>query len=118
MNSSNTQANSNKINCLQKTVTLGQETINTPLYAQLDPNHCHIMTEQLQRYAVIGQSVPGSRAIKVLRLAAFAPATPPSMDYNIRVYVIEDTQDALEVIINTYCRAVHIQQKKYCTTQM
>lgn len=82
-----------------KTVTLGQETINTPIYTQLDPNHCHIMTEQLQRYTLIGESVPGGRAIKILRLVAFAPAMPPSMDYSIRVYVVEDTQDALEGVI-------------------
>ncbi|XP_029652297.2 netrin receptor UNC5C [Octopus sinensis] len=82
-----------------KLVTLGQETINTPIYTQLDPNHCHIMTEQLHRYTLIGESVPGGRAIKILRLVAFAPAMPPSMDYSIRVYVVEDTQDALEGVI-------------------
>ncbi|KAL5018398.1 hypothetical protein ScPMuIL_004120 [Solemya velum] len=85
----------------QRTVTLGQETINTPVYTQLDPNQCHIMTEQLQRYALIGESVmtSGCRAVKILRLAAFAPVMPPSMDYNVRVYVVEDTQDALEGVI-------------------
>ncbi|XP_050391275.1 netrin receptor UNC5C isoform X5 [Patella vulgata] len=83
----------------KKMVTLGHETINTPVYTQLDPNQCHIMGEQLQRYAIIGESVPGARAIKILRLAAFAPASPPSMDYSIRVYVVEDTQDALEGVI-------------------
>lgn len=57
------------------------------------------MTEQLQRYTLIGESVPGGRAIKILRLVAFAPAMPPSMDYSIRVYVVEDTQDALEGVI-------------------
>lgn len=82
---------------MQRTVTLGQETINTPVYAQLDPNHCHIMTEFLRRYTLIGESVPGGRPVKILRLAAFAPQAPPSMDFSIRVYVVEDTQDALEV---------------------
>lgn len=60
------------------------------------------MTEQLQRYTLIGESVPGGRAIKILRLVAFAPAMPPSMDYSIRVYVVEDTQDALEVSSTTF----------------
>lgn len=56
------------------------------------------MTEYLNRYALIGESVPGGgRAVKIYRLAAFAPALPPSMDYSIRVYVVEDTQDALDV---------------------
>lgn len=79
-------------------MTLGQETINTSVYSQLDPTHCHIMTEQLMRYALIGESIPGGRAVKILRLAAFAATQNPSMDFSIRVYMVEDTQDALEVI--------------------
>lgn len=82
---------------LQRLVTLGHETINTPLYMQLDADHCHLVTDSLNRYALIGESVGGGRAVKILRLAAFAPAITPSLDYSIRVYVVEDTQDALEV---------------------
>ena len=82
---------------LQISVTLGQENINTQVYTQLDATHCHIMTEYLQRYTLIGEPALLGRAVKILRLAAFAPALPPSMDYNIRVYVVEDTPDALEV---------------------
>ena len=78
-------------------MTLGQENINTQVYTQLDATHCHIMTEYLQRYTLIGEPALLGRAVKILRLAAFAPALPPSMDYNIRVYVVEDTPDALEV---------------------
>ena len=76
---------------------LGQETVTTQLYAQLDPNHCHIMTEQLSRFALIGESVLGAKAVKCYCLAAFAPSLPPSMDYSIRVYVVEDTTDAINV---------------------
>ena len=78
-------------------MTLGQENINTQVYTQLDATHCHVMTEHLQRYTLIGEPALLGRAVKILRLAAFAPALPPSMDYNIRVYVVEDTPDALEV---------------------
>lgn len=81
----------------QLAVTLGQETINTPLYTQIDATHCHLMTEQLQRYALIGEPVAQGRAVKILRLAAFAPSSPPSVEFSIRVYVVEDTPDALEV---------------------
>ncbi|CAG2221159.1 UNC5 [Mytilus edulis] len=80
-------------------VTLGQETINTSVYSQLDPTHCHIMTEQLMRYALIGESIPGGRAVKILRLAAFAATQNPSLDFSIRVYMVEDTKDALESVI-------------------
>ncbi|XP_067671142.1 netrin receptor UNC5C-like isoform X5 [Haliotis asinina] len=83
----------------QRLVTLGHETINTPLYMQLDADHCHLVTDSLNRYALIGESVGGGRAVKILRLAAFAPAITPSLDYSIRVYVVEDTQDALEGVL-------------------
>lgn len=75
----------------------GLETINTPVYCQVDPDDCHLLTEQMCRYIVIGESSPYGRALKKLRLAAFAPAVPSSIDYSIRVYIVEDTRDALEV---------------------
>jgi len=78
------------------------------------------MTDCLARYALIGQPSgtvigqlnkegsplirqPNSsnfgKAFKILRLAAFAPSyIPPAADCNLRVYVVEDTHDALEVI--------------------
>ena len=81
----------------QINVTIGQENVNTQIFTQLDATHCHIMTETLQRYTLIGEPALLGRAIKILRLAAFAPMSPPSTDYSIRVYVVEDTPDALEV---------------------
>ncbi|XP_059163925.1 netrin receptor UNC5C-like isoform X2 [Physella acuta] len=76
-----------------------ESPIDEPPYWRLDPNQCHVMTEFLNRYTLIGESVPGGRALKIYRLAAFAPAMPPSMDYSIRVYVVEDTIDALDGVI-------------------
>lgn len=55
------------------------------------------MTEHMQWYTLIGEAVPGGRPVKILRLAAFASNTPPSVEFSIRVYVVEDTHDALEV---------------------
>ena len=80
-----------------RSVTLGHETINTSIYGQLDLDKIHIMTDNLCRYTMIGESTMGSAVVKLLRLAAFAPALPSSIDYNIRIYVLEDTQDAFEV---------------------
>ncbi|XP_076459267.1 netrin receptor UNC5C-like isoform X2 [Babylonia areolata] len=78
---------------------VGQEATGCQVYTHLDLNHCHVMTEYLNRYALIGESVPGGKAVKIYRLAAFAPALPPSMEYSIRVYVVEDTQDALDGVV-------------------
>jgi netrin receptor unc-5 len=84
---------------------LGEETINTPVYAQIDRNECHVMTENaLRALTLVGEPTPGappggvaSKTFKVLRLAAFGPAILTALDYNLRVYVIEDTQDAFQV---------------------
>ncbi|KAL8580951.1 hypothetical protein ACOMHN_017518 [Nucella lapillus] len=83
----------------RRLVILGQERLHSQVYTHLDPNHCHVMTEYLNRYALIGESVPGGQAVKIYRLAAFSPALPPTMDYSIRVYVVEDTQDALDGVV-------------------
>lgn len=80
-------------------VTLGHETINTPLYCQLDGRQCHIVTDHLARYALVGESFQESKAVKSLALAAFAPALYSSIDYNIRVYCVEDTQAALQGVM-------------------
>ena len=79
-------------------VTLGHETINTPLYCQLDGRQCHVVTDHLSRYALVGESEEeGGWAVKSLALAAFAPALYSAVDYSIRVYCVEDTRAALQV---------------------
>ena len=64
---------------------------------QVDLNQSHMMSEYLQRYVLVGEPHMAGKAIKILRLAAFAPTVPSGLDYNVRVYFLEDTQDALEV---------------------
>jgi leucine-rich repeat transmembrane protein FLRT len=79
---------------------LGRETINTPVYVQMDSTECHVMTDTLARYTLTGEPrTPTSRAVKILRLAVFAPQVPLSVDYNLRVYFVEDTHDALEGVM-------------------
>ncbi|GIY41462.1 netrin receptor UNC5B [Caerostris extrusa] len=77
-------------------VTVGQETIVTPLFCQVDSHHCHLMTEQLGRFAIVGESNHGQKAVKSIALAAFAPAFHSTTDYTIRVYCIEDTKAAIQ----------------------
>ena len=58
------------------------------------------MCDVTARYALIGQPcADGCRAAKLLRVAAFAPATCTSVapDYNLRVYCVDDTIDAVQV---------------------
>jgi len=76
---------------------IGEETLNTPVYVQVEAGQCHVMTECLMRYALIGQpSSAGCKAVKLLQVAVFAPvATVPF--YNLRIYFVDDTADAFEV---------------------
>lgn len=80
-------------------VTLGQETINTSVFCQLDKDIVYLVTDTLSRFVVVGQSSNGS-AIKRLKLAVFAPKLcfQSSVDYSVRVYVLEDTDSSMETV--------------------
>jgi len=82
---------------VQRVTTVGDETLNTPVYVQVDSTRCHVMCDVAARYALIGQPrEAGSRAGKLLRIAAFAPDTR-SADCSLRVYCVDDTIDAVQV---------------------
>ena len=81
----------------RKLVVLGQETIVTPCYVQIDSKLLHVMTDMPGRYALVGQSKPRSQAVKKMALVLFAPQIPMD-DYSIRIYCIQHTKDALQVI--------------------
>ena len=82
-------------------VTLGQETINSPCYAQLDLNMCHLVTESLTAFALIGQSSHTSPAYKSLRIAAFAQEYPQGSDLTVRLYCLQDTDHAVKFVTET-----------------
>ncbi|XP_069705153.1 netrin receptor UNC5C-like isoform X2 [Periplaneta americana] len=87
----------------QKVVTLGEETINTPVFTQLDHGQVYLVTDLLTRFVLVGESAGNStKAVKALRLAVFAPSPilhPQSLDYNVRVYTLEDNMSALEGVL-------------------
>ncbi|KAJ4438767.1 hypothetical protein ANN_14718, partial [Periplaneta americana] len=90
-------------NNFQKVVTLGEETINTPVFTQLDHGQVYLVTDLLTRFVLVGESAGNStKAVKALRLAVFAPSPilhPQSLDYNVRVYTLEDNMSALEGVL-------------------
>lgn len=70
----------------------------------------YLVSDQLTRFVLVGEASPNAvlqtRPVKMLRLAVFAP--PPSLspqppDYSVRVYAVEDTVAAIEVIIFLLC---------------
>ena len=77
-------------------MTLGEETINTAVYTQIDSHQCHLVIDQLGHYALIGESVANGTATKTLRLAVFAPPANQTLEYYLRCYVLEDTTAALD----------------------
>lgn len=77
---------------------MGEETLSSPCYLQLEEECCHVLMEQLGTYGLVGQSCPPQPACKRLQLALFAPRAPClSLDYSLRIYCIHDTPHALKV---------------------
>ncbi|XP_056430698.1 netrin receptor UNC5A isoform X3 [Hyla sarda] len=67
-------------------------------YCHLESRNCYLFTEQLGRFALVGESLSMS-ATKRLKLLLFAPIACTSLEYSLRVYCIPDTQDAMKEVI-------------------
>ncbi|XP_059473091.1 netrin receptor UNC5B isoform X2 [Neocloeon triangulifer] len=83
----------------KRVVTLGEETINTPVFVQLDESEAHVMVENSGRYILAGESHTG-RAAKALKLAVFGPSQPPHQECCLRVYAVEDYLAAMEAMMS------------------
>ncbi|XP_063718147.1 netrin receptor UNC5C-like isoform X2 [Symsagittifera roscoffensis] len=85
----------------QNLLILGEENLNSAAFCQMDEDRCHILIESIHdKYCLVGKSKVGKTATKRLLLSAFAPAALRLQDYNIRIYCVDDTQDALENVID------------------
>ncbi|TSK22734.1 Netrin receptor UNC5B-a [Bagarius yarrelli] len=84
----------------EEVLTIGEESLTSPCYMQLEEQSCHVLIEHLGTYGLVGQSVPPQPACKRLQLALFAPRAPClSLDYSLRVYCIQDTPHALKEVL-------------------
>lgn len=87
-----------------KLLTLGNETINTPLFTQVDHAEVFLVTEQLKTYTLAGNSsccadaTNLTGASKRLRLAVYASQSIGCCC--LRVYAIEDTKAAGKALID------------------
>ncbi|XP_052010767.1 netrin receptor UNC5A-like [Xyrauchen texanus] len=77
---------------------LGEDVLSEPYYCQLEEETCRVFTEQLGRFALVGESL-SMAAAKRLKLLLFAPAYCSTLEYNIRVYCTDDTQDMLKEVM-------------------
>lgn len=85
---------------------LGEESPSHLYYCQLEAGACYVFTEQLGRFALVGEALSVA-ATKRLRLLLFAPVACTSLEYNIRVYCLHDTHDALKVLLHAALLANH-----------
>ncbi|XP_052471301.1 netrin receptor UNC5A-like isoform X3 [Carassius gibelio] len=77
---------------------LGEEVVSDPYYCQLEAETCRVFTEQLGRFALVGESL-SMAAAKRLKLLLFGPAYCSTLEYNIRIYCMDDTQDLLKEVM-------------------
>ena len=108
----------------QTVVHVGEETVETPIFAQLDSSVCHLAVERyvlllvniskktkpctsicncrFSRYALIGRSTPSGWGVKSLRLAPFLSCSPLApQECSVRLYCLEDTQASLQGVVAT-----------------
>uniref|UniRef100_A0A8C0GXY1 Netrin receptor UNC5 n=1 Tax=Chelonoidis abingdonii TaxID=106734 RepID=A0A8C0GXY1_CHEAB len=79
-------------------VSVGEEAASGLYYCQLEAQAAYVFTEQLGRFALVGESL-SMAAAKRLKLLLFAPASCSSLEYNVRVYCLRDTPDVLQEVM-------------------
>ncbi|OXA43430.1 Netrin receptor UNC5C [Folsomia candida] len=104
LTSSSTSSSDNNYGNWKKLATVGEETMDTPVFLQMDSNQVYLVTDHLSKFALIGESTLGRKAVKTLRLVAFSQAQvnnpTTTNEYTIRVYVLDDTTAALERVMS------------------
>lgn len=80
-----------------KLVSLGEETINTPVFAQIDSSNVFLMTEQMRVYALAGRIRIGATASLRLQISVYL-----DQDY-LRVYATQETQSAKQALQKHEC---------------
>ncbi|KAM8909129.1 netrin receptor UNC5A isoform 5-T5 [Spinachia spinachia] len=77
---------------------MGEELGSEPYYCQLEAETCRLFSEQLGTLALVGESLHMGAA-KRLRLVLFSDAYCSTLEYNIRVYCMDDTQDVFKEVM-------------------
>ncbi|XP_041653570.1 netrin receptor UNC5A isoform X4 [Cheilinus undulatus] len=77
---------------------MGEELVSEPYYCQLEAETCRLFSEQLGTFALVGESLHMGAA-KRLRLVLFSDAYCSTLEYNIRVYCMDDTQDVFKEVM-------------------
>lgn len=83
----------------RKIISVGKETINTPVFVHLEEKHLYIMTEQLGRFAVVAEPKTLTHYLPAIemRLIAFSQLTPSRSNCSLRIYVVKDFPNSKDI---------------------
>ncbi|XP_047277338.1 netrin receptor UNC5D isoform X15 [Homo sapiens] len=71
------------------------EDESTSCYCLLDPFACHVLLDSFGTYALTGEPITDC-AVKQLKVAVFGCMSCNSLDYNLRVYCVDNTPCAFQ----------------------
>ncbi|KAG8440856.1 hypothetical protein GDO86_006552, partial [Hymenochirus boettgeri] len=71
----------------------------TSYYCLLDPFACHILLDSFGTYALVGEPLTDC-AVKELKVAVFGCMSCNSLDYNLRVYCMDNTPCAFQEVLS------------------
>lgn len=84
---------------------------STSCYCLLEAQRCHVLLGQPGRYALVGEPL-NQEAAKRLRLAVFGgPDTGNSLGFTLRVYCVDDTPHAFQVMMQDQELLIHAVRK-------
>uniref|UniRef100_A0A8C5TR35 Netrin receptor UNC5 n=1 Tax=Malurus cyaneus samueli TaxID=2593467 RepID=A0A8C5TR35_9PASS len=83
--------------CLNHVMSVEEET--TSCYCLLDPYACHILLNSFGTYALIGEPISDC-AVRQLKVAVFGCLSCNSLDYNLRVYCMDNTPCAFQEVVS------------------
>ncbi|XP_034503418.1 netrin receptor UNC5D isoform X2 [Ailuropoda melanoleuca] len=75
------------------------EDESTSCYCLLDPFACHVLLDSFGTYALTGEPVTDC-AVKQLKVAVFGCMSCNSLDYNLRVYCVDNTPWAFQEVVS------------------
>uniref|UniRef100_A0A8C3LEJ0 Netrin receptor UNC5 n=1 Tax=Chrysolophus pictus TaxID=9089 RepID=A0A8C3LEJ0_CHRPC len=80
----------------EEVMSVEEET--TSCYCLLDPYACHILLNSFGTYALIGEPI-SECAVRQLKVAVFGCLSCNSLDYNLRVYCMDNTPCAFQEVV-------------------
>ncbi|XP_062933289.1 netrin receptor UNC5D isoform X2 [Cynocephalus volans] len=75
------------------------EDESTSCYCLLDPFACHVLLDSFGTYALTGEPITEC-AVKQLKVAVFGCMSCNSLDYNLRVYCVDNTPCAFQEVVS------------------